>query len=45
MNGKELKVIVYNLTFASSQRLVNVFGVFRYKKNNNLYVIYTECVL
>lgn len=42
MNGKELKVVEYNLTFGSNARLVNVFGLFRYKKNNSLYVIYTD---
>lgn len=42
MNGKELKVIEYDLTFGSNARMVNVFGVFRYLKNNGLYVVYTD---
>ena len=40
--GKELKVIQDELTFGGTERLVNVFSVFRYKKNNNLYVIYSD---
>ena len=40
--GKELKVIQYELTFGGTERLVNVFSVFRYKKSNNLYVIYSD---
>lgn len=42
MNGKQIKVIEYNLTFGSSVRLINVLGLFRYKKNNNLYIVYTD---
>lgn len=42
MNGKELKVAEYNLTFGSSQRRVNVFGLLKYKPNNNIYVIYAD---
>lgn len=42
MNGKEIKVVEYNLTFGSSARLVNVLGLFRYKKNNNLYIVYSD---
>lgn len=42
MNGKELKVEENTLTFGASVRKVNVFGVFKYKPNNNLYVIYTD---
>ena len=42
MNGKELKVVEYNLTFGKNARIVNVFGCFRYKENNNLYIIYTD---
>ena len=42
MNGKELKVVEYNLTFGSKERMVNVFGLFRYLKNNGLYVVYTD---
>lgn len=42
MQGKTLGVIEYNLTFGTNTRLVNVFSCFRYKKNNNLYVIYAD---
>ena len=42
MNGKVLKVVEYNLTFGSSARMVNVFGLIRYKKNNGLYVLYAD---
>ena len=42
MKGKQVKVIEYNLTFGSSARLVNILGLFRYKKNNSLYIIYTD---
>ncbi len=42
MNGKELKVAEYELKFGGQPRLVNVFGVFRYKPNNALYVIYAD---
>ena len=42
MNGKELKVAELELKFGGQPRLVNVFGVFRYKPNNGLYVIYAD---
>lgn len=42
MNGKTLKVKEYNLTFGASDRYVNVFGFFKYLKNGNLYIIYTD---
>jgi len=42
MNGKKLKVTEYNLTFGSTDRYVNVFGFFKYKKNGNLYIVYTD---
>lgn len=42
MNGKELKVVEYDLKFGQKPRMVNVFGVFKYKPNNNLYVIYAD---
>ena len=42
MNGKVLKVTEYNLTFGTPERKVNVLSLFRYKQNNNLYVIYTD---
>ena len=42
MNGKQIKVTEYNLTFGSSARIVNILGLFKYKKNNNLYVLYSD---
>lgn len=42
MNGKLLKVVEYNLEFGKQARMVNVFGVFRYLPNNNLYIIYRD---
>ncbi len=42
MNGKTLKVVEYNLTFGTNARLVDVFGCFKYIKNNRLYVIYAD---
>ena len=42
MNGKELKVAELELKFGGQSRIVNVFGVFRYKPNNGLYVIYAD---
>lgn len=42
MNGKVLKVVEYNLTFGATDRYVNVYGVFKYTKNNNLYIIYSD---
>ena len=42
LNGKELKVVEYDLKFGQKPRMVNVFGVFKYRPNNNLYVIYAD---
>ena len=42
MKGKTLNVIEYNLTYGTKTRQVNVFSLFRYKINNNLYVVYTD---
>lgn len=42
MNGKELKVADLELKFGGHSRIVNVFGVFKYKPNNGLYVIYAD---
>ena len=36
MNGKTLKVVEYNLTFGGTDRFVNVFGFFKYKKTRNI---------
>lgn len=42
MNGKVLKVIEYNLTFGSNDRMVNVFGCFKYIPTNSLYLVYAD---
>lgn len=42
MNGKELKVTENELKFGAKTRFVNVFGVFKYKPNSGLYVIYAD---
>lgn len=42
MYGKTLGVVEYNLTFGTNTRMVNVFGCFKYKKNNNLYIVYAD---
>ena len=42
MIGKTLQVVEYNLTFGTTARMVNVFGLFKYNKNNNLYVVYSD---
>ena len=42
MYGKTLGVVEYNLTFGTNIRMVNVFGCFRYKKNNNIYIVYAD---
>lgn len=42
MNGKTIKVVEYNLSFGSNDRMVNILGVFRYKTNNNMYIIYSD---
>ncbi|MEE3342665.1 MAG: hypothetical protein VZS44_01075 [Bacilli bacterium] len=42
MNGKELKVSELEMKFGQNDRMVNVFGVFRYRPNNSLYVIYAD---
>ena len=42
MNGKELKVTENELKFGAQTRFVNVFGVFKYKPNSGLYVIYAD---
>lgn len=42
MNGKELKVVENEFKFGAKTRIVNVFGVFKYKPNGGLYVIYVD---
>lgn len=42
MYGKTLGVVEYNLTFGTNTRMINVFGCFKYKKNNNLYIVYAD---
>ena len=44
MKGKQIKVIEYNLTFGSNARMVNILGLFKYKPNNNLYIVYSDVV-
>ena len=36
------KVVEYNLSFGNRARMVNVFGCFKYKPTNNLYIIYAD---
>ena len=40
--GKVLKVFTNELTFGSNDDKRNVFGVFKYKKNNVYYVVYSD---
>lgn len=42
MYGKTLKVMQYTLEFGSNDRYVNVFSCFKYKENNNLYLVYSD---
>lgn len=42
MNGKTIKVVEYNLSFGANDRTVHILGLFRYKANNNMYVIYSD---
>lgn len=42
MNGKVLKVAEVDLKFGVKARMVNIFGLFKYKPNNNIYVIYAD---
>lgn len=42
MNGKELKKVEFDLSFGNQPKLLNVFGCFKYTKNNNLYIVYQE---
>ena len=44
MKGKEIKVIEYNLTYGNNVRLVNVLGCFKYKENDNLYIVYSDVI-
>ncbi len=40
--GKILKVTEYDLSFGNNARKVNVFGCFKYKPTNSLYIIYAD---
>lgn len=42
--GKVVKVFTNELTFGKNDRLVNIFGLFKYKKNNTNYVVYADVV-
>jgi len=42
MNGKLVKVKQYNLEFGVKDRYVNILGCFKYLKNGNIYIIYTD---
>ena len=40
--GKVLKVFTNELTFGKNDRQVNVFGLFKYKKNSTNYIVYGD---
>ena len=40
--GKTLKVFSNELTFGKNDRLVNIFGAFKYKKNTTNYIVYAD---
>ncbi len=42
MKGKEIKVIEYNLTFGQAARTVYILGLFKYKPNGNIYLVYCD---
>lgn len=42
MIGKELQVFESQMSFGGKPRMVNVFSLFRYKKSNNIYVVYAD---
>ena len=41
MNGKRIKVNDFKFKYGQETKFINVFGAFKYKKNNNKYVIYS----
>lgn len=41
MNGKRIKVNDFKFKYGQETIFINVFGVFKYKKNNNKYVVYS----
>ena len=41
MNGKRIKVNDFKFKYGQETIFINVFGAFKYKKNNNKYVIYS----
>lgn len=41
MNGKRIKVNDFKFKYGQETVFINVFGAFRYKKNNNKYVVYS----
>lgn len=42
MNGKTIKVKQYNLQFGEKERFINILSCFKYKKNGNIYIIYSD---
>ena len=41
MNGKRIKVNDFKFKYGQDTIFINVFGAFKYKKNNNKYVVYS----
>lgn len=41
MNGKRIKVNDFKFKYGQETVFINVFGAFRYKKNNNKYAVYS----
>lgn len=41
MNGKRIKVNDFKFKYGQETIFINVFGAFKYKKNNNKYVVYS----
>lgn len=41
MNGKRIKVNDFKFKYGQETIFINIFGAFKYKKNNNKYVIYS----
>lgn len=42
MKGKTLRVVENSLTFGTTARMVDVYGCFKYKTTNNMYLIYSD---
>lgn len=41
MNGKRIKINDFKFKYGQETIFINVFGAFKYKKNNNKYVVYS----